>query len=91
MIQAKIVTMSDFIRAQQTPQFNWHTCWTSLVANGMPDKMIEEGMKQFDCIKITLEKGIKDITGHIAPDQAQFGHEYFLALMLPDFKSKTLT
>jgi hypothetical protein len=48
MIQAKIVTMSDLIKAQQTPQFNWYTRWTSLGANGMPDKLIKEGMKQPD-------------------------------------------
>ncbi len=57
----------------------------------MPDKLIREGMKQPDCIKITFEKGTKDITGHIMPNQAQFGPKYFLASMLPNFKSKILT
>jgi hypothetical protein len=41
-----------------------------LGADGMPDKLIKGGMKQSDYIKITFEKGTKDITGHIAPDQA---------------------
>jgi hypothetical protein len=67
---AKILTVSDLIKAQQTPQFNWYTCWTSLGANGMPDKLIEEGMKQPDCVKIIIEKGTKDITGHVVPDLA---------------------
>ncbi len=60
--------MSNLIKAQQTPQFNWYTCWTSLGANGMPDKLIKEGMKQPDCIKIISKT--KDITGHVTPNQA---------------------
>jgi hypothetical protein len=41
-----------------------------LGADGLPDKWIKEGMKQPHHIKITFEKGTKDITGHITPDQA---------------------
>ncbi len=83
--------MSDVIKVQNTPQFNWYTCWTSLGANGTPDNLIKEGLKQPDCIKISFEKEAKEITGHIAPDQAQFCAEYFLVFTLPDFKSKILT
>ncbi len=57
----------------------------------MPDKLIEEGLKQPDQIKVSFEKGAKEITGHVAPDQAQLGAEYFLVYTLPDFKSKILT
>ncbi len=57
----------------------------------MPDKLIEESMKQPDCIKITFEKGMKDIIGHAAPNQAQFGPKYFLVFTLPEFKLKILT
>ncbi len=68
----------------------------SLGADGMPDKLIEEGLKQPDQIKISFEKNSKDSnskenTGHVMPNQAQFGTEYFLAYMRPDFKSKILT
>jgi hypothetical protein len=59
-----------------------------LGADGMPDKLTKEGMKQPDCIKITFEKGTQDITGHVAPDQAWFGPKYFLSFLLLDFKSK---
>jgi hypothetical protein len=83
--------MSDLIKAQNTPQLNWYTRWTSLGANGMPDKLIKEGLKQPNWIKVTFEKGTKEITSHVALDQAQFGAEYFLAYTLPDFKSKILT
>ncbi len=88
--------MSDLIKAQNMPQFNWYTSWTSLGANGMPDKLIKEGLKQPDWIKISLKKNSKDstskeITGHVVPDQARFGTEYFLAYMLPNFKSKILS
>jgi hypothetical protein len=88
--------MSDLIKAQNTPQFNWYTCWKSLGADGTPDKLIEEGLKQPDQIKISFEKNSKDlttkeITGHVTPDQAQFGAEYFLAYTPLDFKSKILT
>ncbi len=49
-----------------------------LGANGMPDKLIKEGLKQPNRIKVSFEKGTKEITCHVAPDQAQFGAEYFL-------------
>ena len=91
MIQTKNLTMLDLIKAQQTPPFNWYTCLTSLGANGMPDKLIKELMKQPDQIKITFGKGIKDNTGNVVPDRAQFGPEYFLAFTFPDFKLNILT
>ncbi len=83
--------MSDLIKAQNMPQFNWYTRWTSLGADGMPDKLIKEGLKQPNQIKVSLEKGTKEITSHVAPNQARFGAEYFLAYTLPNFKSKILT
>jgi hypothetical protein len=51
----------------------------------MPDKLIEEGLKQPNRIKVFFEKRTKEITGHVAPNQAQFGTEYFLAYTLPNF------
>jgi hypothetical protein len=42
----------------------------SLGADGMPDKLIEEGLKQPDQIKVSFKKGAKETTGHIAPNQA---------------------
>jgi hypothetical protein len=74
--------MSDLVKVQNTPQFNWYTCWTSLGADGMPDKLIEEGLKQPNQIKTSFKKNSKDsnskkITGHVAPNQAQFSVEYF--------------
>jgi hypothetical protein len=85
--------MSDLIKAQNTPQFNWYTCWTSLGADGMPDKLIKEGLKQTNQIKISFKKNPKDlnsneITGHVVPIQAQFSAEYFLAYKLPNFKGQ---
>jgi hypothetical protein len=62
--------MSDLIQAQNMPQFNWYTQWTSLGANGMPDKLIKEGLKQPNWIKVSFEKGTKEITGHVMPNQA---------------------
>jgi hypothetical protein len=62
-----------------------------LGANGTPDNLITKGLKQLDCIKISFKKGAKQITGHVAPDQARFGPEYFLAFMFPNFKSKIST
>jgi hypothetical protein len=57
----------------------------------MPDKLFKECLKLPDRIKISFEKGLKDITGHVTPNQAQFGPEYFLMFTLPDLKSKILT
>jgi hypothetical protein len=57
----------------------------------MPDKVIKEGLKQPNWIKISFEKGSKDITGHVVPNQAWSGPKYILAFTLPDFKSKILT
>jgi hypothetical protein len=62
-----------------------------LGADGTPGNLIKEGLKQPACIKIPFKKGAKEIRCHVAPDQAQFGTEYFLMFMLPDFKSKILT
>jgi hypothetical protein len=42
----------------------------TLGANGTPDNLIEEGLKRPDRIKISFEKGAKEITGHVAHDQA---------------------
>jgi hypothetical protein len=63
----------------------------SLGADGMPDKLIKEGLKQPNRIKISFEKDSKEIIGHVIPGQAQFGVEYLLAYTLPYFKSKILT
>jgi hypothetical protein len=41
--KAQIVMMSDLVKAQNTPQFNWYTHWTSLGADGTPDKLVKEG------------------------------------------------
>ncbi len=62
--------MSDLVKVQNTPQFNWYTNWTSLGADGTPDKLIKEGLKQPHQIKVTFEKGAKEITSHVVPDQA---------------------
>ncbi len=74
--------MSDLVKAQNMPQFNWYTCWTSLGANGRPDKLIEEGLKQLDQIKISLKNNSKDsnskeITGHVVPNQAYSARSSF--------------
>jgi hypothetical protein len=53
--------MSDLIKAQNAPQINWYTCWISLGANGMPDNLIKEGLKQPDRIKISFKKGAKEM------------------------------
>jgi hypothetical protein len=82
--------MSDLVKAQNMPQFNWYTCWMSLGADGMPDNLIKEGLKQPNRIKISFEEGAKEITSHVMPNQAWFSAEYFLAYTLPDFKSKIL-
>jgi hypothetical protein len=57
----------------------------------MPDKLIKEGVKQPNQIKISFKKRAKEITGHVTPDQAHFSAEYFLAYTLPNFKSKIMT
>jgi hypothetical protein len=46
--------MSNLVKVQNTPQFNWYTFWMSLGANGMPDNLIKEGLKQPDQIKISF-------------------------------------
>jgi hypothetical protein len=38
--------MSDLIKVQNMPQFNWYMRWISLGANGTPDNLIKEGLKQ---------------------------------------------
>ncbi len=82
--------MSDLIKAQKTPQVNWYTCWTSLGANDMPDKLIEEGMKQPDCIKITFQIRTKDIKNTLRRTRHNLDPN-FLIFMLQDSKAKILT
>jgi hypothetical protein len=83
--------MSELAKAQNTLQLNRYTCWMSLGADGTPDNLIKEGLKQPNQIKIFFMKGAMEITGHVAPNQAQFGAEYILAYTLPDFKSNILS
>jgi hypothetical protein len=73
------------------PQFNCYTCWTLLGADGLPDKVIKEGLKQPKRIKVSFEKEQKEHTGHVTLHQARFGFEYFLAFTHPDFESKIIT
>jgi hypothetical protein len=40
-----------------------------LGADGTPDKLIKEGLKQTNQIKISFKKGAKKITGYVALDQ----------------------
>jgi hypothetical protein len=42
----------------------------SLGANGTPDNLIKEGLKQPDHIKIFFKKGAKETSDHVVPDQA---------------------
>jgi hypothetical protein len=106
--------MSDLTKAQATHQLSWYTHRTSLGADGVPDKLIKEDLRQSHQIKISFEEGSKDIkinlnsynpnlldcrhksllkchmlgtqhghmdiTRHVAPDQARFEPEYFIAL-----------
>ncbi len=72
--------MSDLIKVQNRPQFNWYTSWTSLGADGMQENLIKEGLKQPNWIKISFKKNSKDltskeITGHVVPNHTQFGEE----------------
>jgi hypothetical protein len=57
----------------------------------LPDRTIEDGLKQPDGIKISFTMNGKELTGSVAPDQASFGHEFLLAQMLPDYESKIVS
>jgi hypothetical protein len=49
------------MKAHATHQFAWYTHRTSLGANGMPDKLIEEDLRQSHQLEISFEEGSKDI------------------------------
>jgi hypothetical protein len=53
--------MSNLMKAQATLQSAWYTCRTSLGANGIPDKFVEEDLRQPYRLKISFEEGSKDI------------------------------
>jgi hypothetical protein len=94
--KVQIVTTSELVKAQNMLHFNWYTHWISLGANGTPNKLIKEGLKQPNQIKIFFEKNSEDsnskeITSQVSPGQILLGAEYFLAYTLPNFKSKILT
>ena len=83
--------MSDLLKALSTPQFTWYNKWTSLGPDGLPDRAIIDSLKQPDRIKISSTVNRKELIGSVAPDQACFGPEYFLAQMLPDFESEIIS
>lgn len=80
--------MSDLLKAKDSPQFNWYTTWTSLGADGLPNNLIEEGMKQPDTIKVQYKTGTKEKehSAYVVPDQALFGPEYFITYTRPAFQ-----
>jgi hypothetical protein len=49
------------MKAQATHQSAWYTCRTSLGADGVPDKFVEEDLRQPYQLKISFEEGSKDI------------------------------
>jgi hypothetical protein len=53
--------MSDLTKAQATHQSDWHTCRTSLGANGVPDELIKEDLQQPIESKFPLKKDQKII------------------------------
>ncbi len=63
--------MSDLVKAHNTPQFNWYTCRMSFYTDGTPDNLIIEGLKQPNWIKISFEKGAKEITGMVQANVGQ--------------------
>ena len=71
----QVHNMSDILKAQTSPQFNWYNKWTHLNANGIPDKMIKEGLKQPGRITVSFTVNRKDDTGVVVPDEACFGPE----------------
>ena len=74
--------MSDLLKAVASSQFGWYYKWTSLGPDGMPDRTIEDGLKQPYCIKISLTANSKEYSASIAPNQVRFGPEFFLAMTL---------
>jgi hypothetical protein len=62
--------MLDILKAQASPQFKCYTCWSLLGADGLLDKLIKKGLKQPNCIMVSFEKGQKEHTRDITPDQA---------------------
>ena len=83
--------MSDLLKALLTPQFTWYNTWTSLGPDGLPDRVIIDGLKQPNQIKISFTMNGKELTGSVAPNQARFGTEFFLAQTLPVFESKVVS
>ena len=83
--------MSNLLKALSTPWFAWYNMWMSLGPYRLPDQMIKDGLKQPNQIMISFTMNGKELTGSIAPDQACFGPEFFLAQMLPDFESKIVS
>jgi hypothetical protein len=62
--------MSNLIKAQVTPQFAWYTCRTSLGADGMPDQLIKEDLRQPHQVEICFKEGSKDMKINIKKFQS---------------------
>jgi|688.fasta_scaffold1020804_2 hypothetical protein len=74
-----MLTMSNLTKAQAAHQFAWCTCRTSLGADGIPGKFIEEDLQQLYRIEISFEEGSKDIKINLKKlqtYQVDFRHRY---------------
>ena len=69
--------MSDLLKAVAAPQFGWFYKWTSLGSDGMPDRTIENRLKQPNCMKISFTANSKEYSASIAPDQASLAQSSF--------------
>jgi hypothetical protein len=46
--------MSNLLKAISTPLFNWYNKLTSLGPDGLPNQVIEDGLKQPNQIKVSF-------------------------------------
>ena len=89
--------MSNILRAKRNPPFKWYYTWTATNEDGSLDEANQDGLRQPDTIKVSLdvaETGVnscgrtRQVTCDIVPDKAFYGPEFALIFTIPQFKDK---
>jgi len=89
--------MSNMLQAKKDPPFKWNYTWTATNEDGSLDKDKQDGLRQPDTIKVSLdvaETGVnsrgrtRQVTCDIVPNKAFYGPEFALIFTIPQFKDK---
>ena len=85
------------LQVKKDPPFKWYYTWTATNEDGSLDKDNQDGLRQPDTIKVSLdvaETGVnsrgrtRQVTCDIVPDKAFYGPKFSLIFAIPQFTDK---